>query len=200
MARTIHPSGSTRLTRSFFARPTLRVARDLLGHELVSRVGGREIRGVITEVEAYIGQDDRACHARAGRTTRNAIMWGPPGHAYVYFTYGMHWMLNLVTERDGTPAAVLIRGIALRDRGECLDGPAKLTKRLRITGALNGEDLTISNRLWVDRARTPRRDGGRVARTTRIGVAYAGPYWARKPWRFVLTRPALARTRKNAER
>jgi DNA-3-methyladenine glycosylase len=103
---------SARLPRRFFARPTLQVARDLLGCRLVRRSGGRRLAGVIVEVEAYIGEQDLACHCRAGRTPRTTVMFGKPGLAYVYFTYGMHWMLNVVTEREGFAAAVLIRALA----------------------------------------------------------------------------------------
>jgi DNA-3-methyladenine glycosylase len=100
-----------RLPRSFFTRSTLQVARQLLGSRLVRIEGGRRVAGLIIEAEAYRGEEDQGCHARAGRTPRTRIMFGPPGHAYVYFTYGMHWMLNFVTEEDGFPAAVLIRAL-----------------------------------------------------------------------------------------
>ena len=99
------------LHRSFFDRPTQAVARELLGCRLIRRLGGTLLAGAIVETEAYIGERDLACHAKAGRTARTAIMYGPPGFAYVYFTYGMHWMLNLVTEAEGFPAAVLIRAL-----------------------------------------------------------------------------------------
>ena len=102
----ILPSAS-RLPRVFFARPTLTVARELLGTRLV-KVEDSDVRlsGIIIETEAYVGTEDLGCHARAGKTQRNAAMWGPPGHAYVYFTYGMHWMLNFVCEEAGFPAAI----------------------------------------------------------------------------------------------
>ena len=97
------------LNRDFYARPTLQVARELLGMRLVRLEGGARLAGLIVETEAYIGQEDLGCHARAGLTERNRVMFGPPGHAYVYFTYGMHWLLNCVTEAQGFPAAVLLR-------------------------------------------------------------------------------------------
>ena len=99
------------LPHEFFARPTLTVARALLGMRLVRLLDGQRLSGVILEAEAYIGETDLGCHAKAGRTRRNAVMYGPPGHAYVYFTYGMHWMLNAVTEPEGFPAAVLLRAM-----------------------------------------------------------------------------------------
>src|SRR5690606_16070699 len=128
----------------------------LLGMRLVRRLeDGTTLSGIITETEAYRGQDDQACHARNGRTRRNAVMFGPPGRAYIYFTYGMHWCLNVVAGPDGFPAAVLLRAIhplegldfiALRraraERRNWTNGPAKLTQALAIDGALNGCDLT----------------------------------------------------------
>jgi len=101
-----------RLPRSFFGRSTLLVAHELLGQRLVRIERGRRLSGWIIEAEAYIGQADLACHAHSGRTERNRVMWGEPGHAYVYFTYGMHWCLNVVTESTGRPAAVLLRALA----------------------------------------------------------------------------------------
>ncbi len=117
---------------------------------LVRLLEGVRLSGIIIETEAYIGEDDLGCHAKAGRTRRNAVMYGPPGYAYVYFTYGMHWMLNAVTEPDGFPAAVLIRAIqpvegleviSARRQGRDTLGPAKLTQALGIDGLLNGADL-----------------------------------------------------------
>ena len=102
---------SSLLPREFYNRPTLTVARELIGARLVRILDGQKLVGLITEAEAYIGEGDLACHAKAGRTPRTQVMYGPPGHAYVYFTYGNHWMLNVVTERENFPAAVLIRAI-----------------------------------------------------------------------------------------
>src|SRR3989337_2378380 len=111
--------------RAFFSRPTLEVAFDLLGMTLVHLENGEEIGGAIVETEAYIGEEDLACHAKAGRTGRTEVMYGPPGRAYVYFTYGNHWMLNVVTERDGFPAAVLIRAL------DPLEGAGVMSARRR---------------------------------------------------------------------
>lgn len=143
------------LPADFYARPTLRVARDLLGCIVWHATAEGAVAGVIVETEAYVGVDDPACHAAAGRTRRNEAMWGPPGHAYIYKSYGRHWMLNVVTERDGYPAAVLIRAaaplvgealLAARCAGQrprdWLVGPGRLTQGLGLTGALNAAPLT----------------------------------------------------------
>ncbi len=165
------------LPPSFFARPVLTVAEELLGSVLVRRTAGGEERGLlITETEAYDGPDDRACHAWRGKTSRNAPMFGPPGHWYVYLVYGMHWMLNVVTDREGYPAAVLLRGT------EQVAGPGRLTRTLGITGALSGRPLSRETGLWI--ASGPDAHFS-VRRTPRIGVDYAGE-WAAKPYRFVL--------------
>lgn len=184
------------LPRSFYDRPTLQVARDLLGRVLVRVLDGSRIAGRIVEVEAYIGQDDQACHARFGRTARNAVMFGPPGFAYVYFTYGMHWMLNAVTEPAGQPAAVLIRAIeplegqariaahrAGRPPREWTAGPARLTRALRIDGSLNGADLT-DGILFVE-AGQPVPDNA-VKTGPRIGLYNTPEPWKSLPWRFWL--------------
>ena len=119
-----------RLPRSFFGRSTLLVAHDLLGQRLVRLDRGRRLSGWIIEAEAYIGQADLACHAHSGVTERNRMMWGEPGHAYVYFTYGMHWCLNVVTEAKGRPAAVLLRAVAPSE------GLATMRRRRGVSGAM----------------------------------------------------------------
>jgi len=166
------------LSLSFFNRPTLAVAESLLGKYLVRRIGRKTVAAMITEVEAYDGPKDKACHAHRGKTPRNAVMFGPAGHWYVYFVYGMHWMLNIVTGHKDYPAALLIRGV-----GEW-NGPAKLTKALKINGSLNGKMTGRKSGLWIeDRGvEVPEKS---IRRTPRIGVAYAKE-WARKPYRFVL--------------
>ena len=188
-----------RFVREFFARDTLAVARDLLGACLVRLLDGQRLSGVVVECEAYIGQDDTACHASRGRTRRNEVMFGPPGHAYIYFTYGMHWMLNVVTEAEGFPAAVLLRAIqpmegietmrALRKAQESsradrslTGGPARLTQALAIDKTLNGADLVAGDCLWLEpNASVP---DGSVGRGPRIGVQYAAEKDRLAPWRF----------------
>ncbi len=167
------------LPASFFDRPALTVARELLGKTLVRRMGRKTVRVLITEVEAYTGPKDKACHAHRGKTKRNAVMFGPAGVWYVYFVYGMHWMLNVVTEEEGYPSAVLIRGAG------AWNGPAKLTKALRIDGALNCRRAVRASGLWVEDCglRVPAKA---LRRMPRIGVAYAEE-WALKPYRFILT-------------
>lgn len=178
-----------RLGRRFFEGETAEVARRLLGSTLVRVAGGRRTAGRIVEVEAYRGADDPASHAYMGMTDRNRAMFGEPGHAYVYFTMGMHWCLNVTTERPGTAGAVLIRAleptegvsVMLRRRGrmpaeELTNGPAKLTRAMGIDGSMNGEDLTTSLRLFVE--------GGKAAReigvSSRIGIKSG----AEREWRF----------------
>lgn len=184
---------AARLSRRFFARPTLTVARELLNQRLVRVHQGERLSGIIVETEAYVGEGDSAAHSFHGRTARTAIMYGPPGHAYVYFTYGMHWMLNFVTEDEGFPAAVLIRALApaegietmrrLRGREPLADGPAKLCQALAIDRALLGEDITTSERLFVERR--PRLPDAKVRATPRIGIGYADAPARERPWRFL---------------
>ena len=182
------------LPREFYDRPTLRVARELIGAHLVRLVDGHRLVGVITEAEAYIGQKDLGCHAKAGRTPRTEVMFGPPGHAYVYFTYGNHWMLNVVTEPEGFPAAVLIRAIrpvrgaveiARRRHGRDTLGPGKLTQALGISGADNGLDLTRArSRLWIEAGRP--FPNSVVTKGPRVGLNTVPEPWKSKPWRFLV--------------
>jgi DNA-3-methyladenine glycosylase len=174
----VAPMQHTVLDQEFFGRPALAVARELLGKYLVRRVGGWSIAARIHETEAYVGPHDLACHAAKGHTPRTSVMFGPAGVWYVYFIYGIHWMLNVVTESEGFPAAVLLRGA-----GDW-PGPARLTKALRIDRRLNGRPASPESGLWIeDRGETIRRT--LIRRTPRIGVDYAGP-WAAKPYRFLL--------------
>jgi DNA-3-methyladenine glycosylase len=188
----------TILPAAFYDRPVLDVARDLLGRRLVRCINGQRVGGLVVECEAYRGEEDLACHARAGRTPRTAVMYGPPGQAYVYFTYGMHWMLNCVTGPQGFPAAVLIRAIqpreglqqiAARRAGRPLrdwcNGPAKLCQALDIDGQHNGLPLwQDSGGLWLESGQ-PVPDG-QVRCTPRIGIPRVPEPWRSMPWRFVL--------------
>jgi DNA-3-methyladenine glycosylase len=187
-----HPGCVTRLPREFYARPVLAVARECIGKLLVYRSTAGEAAGRIVEAEAYRGPLDKAAHSARGLTKRTAAMFGPPGHAYVYLLYGTSWALNLVVANVGEPHAVLIRalepirGVDLMvrrrrqpaDSRELTNGPGKLTQALGITGADYGRDL-CGDRLFLEDG-----DGaGRIGRSARINVAYAGE-WASRPWRF----------------
>lgn len=162
---------------AFYDRDTVVVARDLLGRTLVHG----ERRGRIVETEAYVGEHDLACHASKGRTPRTAVMFGPPGRAYVYLIYGMHHCFNVVTEAEGHASAVLIRGLAPLE-GETLvgHGPGRLCRALGIDRRLDGHDLTRPPLTVRPGTPVPAR---RIARGPRIGVDYAGA-WAEKPLRF----------------
>ncbi len=172
-----------RLPREFYARPALEVAPELLGKRLVLEEGSPSRAGRIVEVEAYIGEHDLAAHSSKGRTPRTDVMFGPPGHAYVYFIYGMHWCFNVVTEREGVAAAVLVRAlepISGFEPGARTDGPARLCAALGITGQYNRADL-VRGPLGIEDA--PALSPRAIARGPRIGVDYAGA-WAKKPYRF----------------
>jgi DNA-3-methyladenine glycosylase len=184
----------TILTREFYSRSTLKVARDLIGAQLVRILNGEKLSGLITETEAYISQKDLACHAKAGITPRTQVMFGEPGHAYVYFTYGNHWMLNVVTERVGFPAAVLIRAIQPiegvdvmleRRNGRDTFGPGKLCQALGISKSENGVDLTEpGGGLWIEAGvRVP---NSFVTKGPRVGLNNTPEPWLSKPWRFLV--------------
>jgi len=181
------------LARAFYERDTVRVARELLGTILVRTNGHTVLRGVIVETEAYRGEGDPASHAYRGPTKRNAVMFGPAGHAYVYFTYGMHYCLNVTTEPTGNPGAVLIRAaqptsaieqMKKRRRTDQLrdlaNGPAKLTQAFAVSRSLNGHDLTLGKKLFIVKG-----DGVEpldIASTSRIGIRVG----LEKPWRFFI--------------
>jgi len=182
------------LPRSFYNRPTLIVARELIGARLVRILDGIQLVGLITETEGYIGEEDLACHARAGLTLRTAPMYGPPGHAYVYFTYGNHWMLNVVTEREGFPAAVLIRAIwpvegaevmSARRSGRDTFGPGKLCQALGITKSENQADLTETTSGLRIEAGNFIPDFS-VTIGPRVGLKNTPEPWRSKPWRFLI--------------
>jgi DNA-3-methyladenine glycosylase len=187
---------ANRLLREFFTQPTLSIARQLLGMRLVRVEQGIRLAGTINEVEAYRGEEDQGCHAKAGRTKRTQVMFGPPGHAYVYFTYGMHWCLNFVTEMEGFPAAVLLRGIeptegleiiAARRGGQprelWTNGPGKICQALGIDGRLNGADLCAAgSELFIEQGE-PIPDES-VTIGPRVGLNSVPEPWKSIPWRF----------------
>ncbi|HEX8992783.1 MAG TPA: DNA-3-methyladenine glycosylase [Anaerolineales bacterium] len=185
---------SSILPRDFYDRATLKVARELIGARLVRMLDSRRLAGLITETEAYVGQKDLGSHAKAGRTPRTRVMFGPPGHAYVYFTYGNHWMLNAVTEREEVAGAVLIRAIQpvegvdvilQRRSGRDTFGPGKLAQALNITGSENGIDLTRDNgQLWIE-AGYPVPDK-LVTKGPRVGLYTVPEPWKSKPYRFLV--------------
>jgi DNA-3-methyladenine glycosylase len=162
----------------------LQVARSLLGKYLMRKNGRRTLAGRIVEVEAYIGVEDRACHASKGRTPRTDVMFGPAGVSYVYLVYGMHHCFNIVTERAGHPSAVLVRAVEDAATHQLIDGPGRVCRFLAIDRGLNRVDLTVGKVLWVE-DRGERVGRSKIAVGRRIGVEYAGS-WANKPWRFRL--------------
>jgi DNA-3-methyladenine glycosylase len=165
-----------RLNSSFFLRDVIDVAPDLLGKTIVRKFENDTIkRYLITETEAYRGEEDKACHAYKGQTARTGVMYREGGKVYVYLIYGMHWMLNIVTGEEGNPSAVLIRGV------EGFSGPGRIGRELQLDKSFYGENIETSSRIWVE-------DNGELSRYktgSRIGVDYAGPEWAAKPWRYL---------------
>lgn len=184
------------LPERFYKRYVVDVARDLLGKRLVRMLDGQRISGIIIETEAYDGIQDLACHARVGKTNRNAVMFGPAGRAYVYFTYGMHWCLNVVTGEQDYPAAVLIRAIDPLEgltiiaefrnqvnRKNWTNGPAKLTQAMQINGELNGINITQRDaNLWIETGWQVEESLVQIG--PRIGIANTPEPWRSKPWRF----------------
>lgn len=195
--------GDAPLPAAFYARSVLEVAPALLGCRLVRILDGERLSGIILETEAYNGESDLACHARAGRTPRTQVMYGPPGRAYVYFTYGLHWMLNCVTSPEGQPSAALIRAVypqeglatisrrrAGRPVAQWTNGPARLCQAFGIDGALNTADLTNpASGLWIEPALAIAPHT--IIRAPRVGINYAGEPWVSMPWRYRLPHDTL---------
>ena len=193
-----------KLNRSFYTGPTLKVAKELLGKYIVRRVGKKELTGKIIETEAYIGPQDRASHAFGGKKTpRNKAEYLVGGHIYIYLVYGMYWQLNITTGNKGKPECVLIRAIEPeKDEISLTNGPGKLCRYLKLDKSFYGEDVTKSKRIWLaasisSRRASPRPKGGRedrrekikpfqISATKRIGIDYAGPYWSKRKWRFLI--------------
>lgn len=186
------------LSRDFYNRPATEVAPDLLGCRLVCLINGVRVSGIIRETEAYQGIEDLGCHAHVGKTPRNAPMFEAPGHAYVYFTYGMHWMLNTVCEGEGVPAAVLIRAIYPLEGWEILtrnrprqagkrgwlDGPAKLAQALGVDKRFNRHDLcSPESELFIERGSSI--PSSEIEVTGRIGLGKTPEPWFSIPWRWV---------------
>jgi len=167
-----------KLPLSFFARPALTVAKELIGTFITMKRNGVIERFKITETEAYVGPHDLACHSSKGRTKRTEVMYQSPGTIYIYLIYGMYDMFNIVTDETNYPAAVLIRGV------EGITGPGKLTKHLGITRAVNGKMLGTTTGIWIEQDISSQQP--KIVRTARIEVSYAGPIWAEKKYRFLL--------------
>jgi len=174
---------SKALPRAFYDRDTVAVARDLLGKHLIHLSGGVERVGRIVEVEAYLGPHDLASHSSRGLTGRTRIMFGPPGHAYVYLVYGLYCCMNVVTEREGHASAVLVRAVEpVKNVEGSTRGPGRLCKAMQIDRRRNGHDLVSDDFFIAD----PRIGGTpRIVQRPRIGVDYAGR-WARRHLRFYI--------------
>ena len=188
-----------KLTRGFYTKPTLKVAKELLGKCIVRKIGRKKLVGKIIETEAYIGPQDRASHSFGGKITpRNRAEYLIGGHIYIYLVYGMYWQLNISTGKEGRPECLLIRAL---DLGKLANGPGKVCRYLKLDKSFYGEDLTKSKRIWLDynpptassRSRSERApDKGekikstQIISTKRIGIDYAGPYWSKRKWRFLL--------------
>ncbi|MDD8020659.1 MAG: DNA-3-methyladenine glycosylase [Acidobacteriota bacterium] len=176
-----------RLGRSFYFQPTLKVARELLGKYIVRKVGSEKLSGKIIETEAYVGPQDKASHAYGGKVTpRNWVEYLAGGRVYIYLVYGMYWQLNIITGQAGKPECVLIRALEVPGEDKNIaSGPGKLCRYLQLDKSFYGEDLVRSKIMWVE-DRGEQVKPGRVKRTPRIGIDYAGTYWSQKKWRFLL--------------
>lgn len=164
-----------RLDHTFFCRDALTVAPEILGKSLVRILpGGTRISLPVTEVEAYCGTGDLACHASKGMTARNRVMFGRGGTIYMYLVYGMHWMFNIVTGEPGSPEALLVRGAG------SITGPGRVTRHLEMGSDFYGEDLVLSDRIWLEQAPAVKS----FSTGPRVGIDYAGEPWVSIPWRF----------------
>ena len=162
------------MNKNFFSRDVLEVAPELPGKRIVRIVNGERKEYFITEVEAYRGTEDRACHANKGRTKRTEIMYRSGGYIYMYFVYGKHWMLNIVTGPVDSPQAILIRGL------KGVRGPGRVARELLLDGSFYGENILDSGRLAIEEG----VNFPFIRTAERIGVEYAGEYWSKLKWRF----------------
>ncbi|MCK4891406.1 MAG: DNA-3-methyladenine glycosylase [Candidatus Pacebacteria bacterium] len=182
------------LKKTFYSQPTEKVAKELLGKFLCRKINNRLYVGKIVETEAYLGKKDLACHTSKGMTERNKIMFGPAGHAYIYFIYGMYHCFNVVTEKENDPCAVLIRALEPIETytveirhclvpTKLLNGPAKLCREFEIDKKLNGHDLTLGKKLWIENGKKIRSN--QIKKSKRVGVDYAG-IWKDRLLRFYI--------------
>ena len=167
-----------RVTQDFFRKDALDIAPELLGMQLVRQFDDGEILTLdISDVEVYRGEEDLACHAAKGRTQRTEIMYGEGGRVYVYLIYGMYWLLNITTGLPDNPQAILIRGTRQ------INGPGRIGRALNLDKSFYGENLSTSNRLWLQRSHKPPE---KIITAPRVGIDYAGEVWANVPWRFMI--------------
>ena len=164
-----------KLPHSFFHRDVLEVAPDLIGKKIVRIINGSRVERIITEVEAYRGEEDLACHASKGRTRRTEVMYHDGGRIYVYLIYGMYWMLNIVTGKAEDPQAVLIRGLL------DISGPGRVSRALEIDGSFYGESIIDSDKIWIEEG----IHFHEIRTAERVGVDYAGKYWKEMRWRYL---------------
>jgi DNA-3-methyladenine glycosylase len=165
------------LKPDFFNRDSFLVAKELLGKFLVRKIGKKIIESKITEIEVYDGLKDKGSHASCGKTKRNFVMFGPAGYFYIYLNYGMHWMLNIVTQKKDYPAAILIRGV------EATNGPGRVSRFFKINKFLNNKLASPKTGLWFE-DRGIKINQNQIQHGPRIGIDYAGPYWAKRHFRF----------------
>lgn len=170
---------SQHLPPSFFKREVTQVAPEMLGKILVREFDDGSVQKYkITEVEAYRGRDDKACHANKGKTARTEIMFREGGLVYVYLIYGMYWLLNIVTGEENDASAVLIRGV------ENISGPGRVGKALQLDKTFYGEDMFTSNRIWIEDSKLKPK----IKAVPRVGINYAGEPWVSIPWRFIVAK------------
>ena len=176
-----------KLTRGFYTQSTLQAAKELLGKYIVRKIGNKKLVGKIIETEVYIGPQDKASHAFGGKVTpRNRAEYFVGGHIYIYLVYGMYWQMNISTSGEGKPECVLIRAME-PEEGEIssANGPGKFCRYLNLDKSFYGKDLTKSKRIWLE-DRGEKIKPSQILATKRIGIDYAGPYWSRRKWRFLI--------------